>query len=78
MRQHEAISSVMAGGRPVIPSSVNSDVAALIQDCWAQEAGDRPTAGQVVARLNAVIKQLAAADTLLTTTVADYTLDGLS
>jgi hypothetical protein len=31
----------------------------------------------VVARLNAIIKQLAAVDTLLTTTVAADTLDGL-
>jgi serine/threonine protein kinase len=68
MRQHELISSVRSGGRPVIPSSVHSDISALITDCWAQEPGDRPTAGQMVARLNAVIKQLAAADTLLTTT----------
>jgi serine/threonine protein kinase len=78
MRQHEVVSTVRSGGRPVIPSSVNSDVAALIADCWAQDADARPTAGQVVTRLNAVIKQLTTADTLLTTTVADDTVYGLN
>jgi serine/threonine protein kinase len=39
MRQHEVTSSVRAGGRPATPPSVQSDVAALITDCWAQEAG---------------------------------------
>ena len=77
MRQHEVISSVRSGGRPVIPPSVRADVAALIADCWAQDADARPTASQVVTRLNAIIKQLAAVDTLLTTTVAADTLDGL-
>ncbi len=77
MRQHEVISSVLAGGRPAIPPTVRSEVSALIQDCWAQEADDRPPAGQVVARLNAIIKQLVGADTLLTTTVAADTLDRL-
>jgi hypothetical protein len=74
MRKHEVACAVMAGGRPPIPSTVREDVAALIRDCWAQEAADRPTAGDVVARLNAVIKQLVGADTLLTTTVAADTL----
>jgi serine/threonine-protein kinase len=75
MRQHEVVRSVLGGGRPIMPPSVHSDVAALITDCWAQEAADRPTAGQVVARLSCIIKQLAAADTLLTTTVAGDTLE---
>jgi hypothetical protein len=74
MRQHEVISSVRSGGRPAIPHSVHSDVAALISDCWAQEAGARPTASQVVTRLNAMIKQLAAASTLMTSTVAGDSL----
>jgi serine/threonine protein kinase len=78
MRQHEVISSVRAGGRPLIPPSVCSDVAALIKDCWAQEPGDRPAAAQVVAQLNAIIRQMAAADTLLTTAVAADTLEGLA
>jgi eukaryotic-like serine/threonine-protein kinase len=77
MRQHEVISSVLGGGRPVIPTSVHSDVAALIAVCWAQEAGARPTASQVVTRLNSVIKQLATVDTLLTTSVTADTLDRL-
>jgi serine/threonine protein kinase len=75
MRQHEVIRCVLEGGRPGIPHSLHSHVAALITDCWAQDADARPTASQVVARLNAVIKQLAAADTLLTATVAADTLD---
>lgn len=77
MRQHEVIRCVLEGRRPPIPASVRSEVAALISDCWAQEASDRPTAGAVVARVNEVIRQLAAADTLLTTAVAADTLQGL-
>jgi hypothetical protein len=77
MRQHEVIRCVLEGGRPPIPAGMREGVAALIKDCWAQEAADRPTASQVVMRLNAVIQQLAGADTLLTTTVAADTLEGL-
>jgi serine/threonine protein kinase len=69
MRQHEVVSSVLAGGRPSIPRGVRREVTALIEDCWAQATADRPTAELVVARLNVVIRQLAVADTLRTTTV---------
>jgi hypothetical protein len=66
------IRCVLEGGRPPIPAGVREDVAALIRDCWAQEAADRlPVVG-----LSAVIQQLVGADTLLTTIVAADTLGG--
>jgi serine/threonine protein kinase len=76
MRKHEVVRCVLEGGRPPVPPGMREDVSCLIRDCWAQEAADRPTAGEVVARLTTVIKQLAGADALLTTTVATDTLSG--
>ena len=38
---------VAGGFRPKIPADVPEAVRALITACWAQEAHDRPTAGEV-------------------------------
>ncbi len=42
-------------------------MAALIAECWAQDAGARPSAAAVVARLSAFVQEVSAEVTSITT-----------
>lgn len=45
------------GLRPVFPASCPPAYAALAQQCWAEDPGQRPTMGQVLRRLNELLYQ---------------------
>jgi serine/threonine protein kinase len=58
---------VFTGQRPPIPSDkVPEPVAALIRDCWAQDASQRPSMADAAQRLHAVVQAAFNAETLLT------------
>jgi serine/threonine protein kinase len=60
-------SLVQSGQRPPIPSDkVPELVAALIRDCWAQDASQRPSMTDAAQRLHAVVQAASDAETLLT------------
>ncbi len=58
---------VLEGRRPDIPSSVPSDVRPLIARCWHQDALLRPTADEIVQRLDVVVASLPHAAITLST-----------
>jgi hypothetical protein len=58
---------VLEGRRPEIPSSVPSDVRPLIARCWHQDALLRPTADEIVQRLDVVVASLPHAAITLST-----------
>ena len=42
---------VASGYRPNIPSEMPEEIAGIITACWAQEPSDRPSAAEVLVRL---------------------------
>ncbi len=46
---------VLAGQRPPIPDGVPDDVRCIIQECWAQDPGERPTFRDVLGWLEAAM-----------------------
>jgi hypothetical protein len=59
---------VLAHRRPAMPPEVPSDVQRLIEECWHGSAGCRPTAEEVVLRLDVVVASLPHAEITHTTT----------
>jgi hypothetical protein len=62
------ITELVLAHRPVMPPEVPSDVQRLIEECWHGSAGCRPTAEEVVLRLDVVVASLPHAEIAHTTT----------
>jgi len=44
------------GVRPTIPAGTPPDFTQLIQDCWDESAGDRPSFDEVMTRLDEMVR----------------------
>lgn len=42
---------VVKGDRPKIPAGTPEDIAGVMRDCWADAAGERPKASEILARM---------------------------
>jgi len=54
--------AILEGKRPPIPDNLNEaqkPLVALIQDCWASKAEDRPSSLAIVCRLEEMAQKLA-------------------
>ena len=49
------VQRVSRGERPGLPETMPADLSQLVRDCWAQNPADRPSASDVVARLEAML-----------------------
>ncbi len=47
----QVVAAVGVGRRPLVPQGVNGGLRALVERCWAQDPGARPTAAALVAEL---------------------------
>jgi serine/threonine-protein kinase CTR1 len=68
LQQAEVCSMVAAGERAPIPSTVPPEVAAIIQDCWAQDPDDRPPFSTVLPQLEMVVLEMEPAHTTMDNT----------
>ncbi|KZT53899.1 kinase-like protein [Calocera cornea HHB12733] len=50
----DAILAIVAGKRPPVSSEWNATIVEVMEDCWKQDRGDRPTAALLVERLGQV------------------------
>ena len=60
------ISLVKSGKRPAVPEALPWGVRQLIEECWAQQPGNRPTFRQVADRIKTEMATLANATLVAT------------
>lgn len=56
----QVLGLVLSGMRPVIPASVPGPVASVVERCWVQDPGGRPSFSDLVAVLDSLLSELSA------------------